>query len=73
MAFDLEVKDNLLKSMLNLYLRVRRFSYTKDVISKHKFALKKKKRKTLRKKNQKGHGRTCNRVNAVYITTIIFI
>ena len=48
-AIELEVKDNLLESMLNLYLRVRSFSYAKDVTNKHKFALKKKKNKSLRK------------------------
>ena len=48
-AIDSEIKDNLLENMLNLYLRVRSFSYAKDVTNKHKFALKKKKSKALRK------------------------
>ena len=48
-AIDSEIKDNLLENMLNLYLRVRSFSYAKDITNKHKFALKKKKSKALRK------------------------
>ncbi len=45
---DPEVKDNLLENMLKLYLRVRAFSFAKDVIDKH-LALKRKKSKSLRK------------------------
>ena len=48
-AIDPEVTDNMLENMLNLYFRVRSFSYAKDVTNKHKFALKKKKNKALRK------------------------
>ena len=35
--------------MLKLYVRVRAFSYAKDVTDKHKSELKKKKTKSLRK------------------------
>ena len=48
-AIDSEVKDNLLENMLSLYLRVRSFSYAKDITNKHKFELKKKKSKALQK------------------------
>ena len=48
-AINSEVKDDLLENMLSLYLRVSSFSYAKDITNKHKFELKKKKSKALRK------------------------
>ena len=50
-TIDNEIKVNLLEHMLKLYLRVRAFSYAKDVADKHKSELKRKKStsKSLRK------------------------
>ncbi len=48
-----EVKKNLLENILKLYLRVRAFSYTKDITNQHKCKLKKTKAKALRKNIKK--------------------
>ena len=46
---DEEVKINLLENILGLYLRVRAFSFTRDIVSKQKLSQKKTKAKGLRK------------------------
>jgi hypothetical protein len=46
---DDELKMNLLEDMLKLYLRVRAFSLTKDIVTKHKQFVKRTKAKGLRK------------------------
>lgn len=48
-----EVKTNLLENMLNLYVRVRAFSLTKDIVTRHKQAIKQTKAKGLRKSIKK--------------------
>jgi len=44
-----EVKFSVLENMLKLYLRVRAFSFAKDIVNNHKFAMKKSKARALRK------------------------
>ena len=48
-----EIKENLLASLILLYLRVRAFSLARDITSKHRLALKAKKAKALRKNIKK--------------------
>ena len=48
-----EIKENLLASLIRLYLRVRAFSLARDITSKHRLALKAKKAKALRKNIKK--------------------
>ena len=44
-----EIVKNMLFSIINLYLKVRSFSYAKDIICKHRTSSKQKKSKALRK------------------------
>ena len=69
-AIDSEVKDNLLENRLKLYLRVRRFSYARDKINKHVFALKKKKKQSTAKRHKKGNGQIYYRLKSDYILQI---
>ena len=48
-----EIKENLLASLIRLYLRVRAFSLARDITSKHRLALKAKKANALRKNIKK--------------------
>eukprot|EP00795_Rhopilema_esculentum_P010442 gene10442-19146_t len=49
LPIDFEVKNNLLENMLKLYLRVRSFSFARDVAGNHLYASRKVKTKALRK------------------------
>ena len=55
-----EIKDNLLENMLKLYLRVRAFSFVRDLTEKQKLVLKKKKskgglRRNIKNQTEKPH------------------
>ena len=49
LPLDFEVKNNLLENMLKLYLRVRSFSFARDVAGNHLYASRKVKTKALPK------------------------
>ena len=55
--FDDDARDKLLHDMLSLYLRVRLYSLARDIVSKHKLSLKKKRSKALQKEIKKSTGK----------------
>ena len=58
LPLDPELRKNLLENMLKLYLRVRTFSFARDITEKHKYASKKSKAKALRKVIKKPTNKT---------------
>ena len=55
--FDDDVREKLLHDMLSSHERVRSYSLTPDIVSKHKLSLKKKHSKSLRKEIKKSTGK----------------
>ena len=57
-TINTEVKHSLLENLLKLYIRVRAFTFAKDITNKHKYLLKKSKSKALRKDIKKATEKT---------------
>ena len=69
-AINSEVKDNLLENRLKLYLRVRSFSYARDITNKH-VCIEKEEKQSTAKRHQKGNGQTYYRINHTNINTFL--